>query len=90
MSDSPKIEILDYPPKRNQSAEKLWAFICRDSQGNESPCGMETAMGWTAMITSEWRIVERLRPVVRKLAKDRPSFKFILRQYAESTDLEEL
>lgn len=82
--------IIDYPPNRNQSAEKLWCYIAIDKDGNESPCGMMGAHGWMAMMSSEWRLVEKMRPAAVSMARQTPELRIVLRQYSEFTDLETL
>lgn len=86
----PDLIIID-PPQRNQSAEKFWAFVCIDRDGNESICGMNTGIGWMMMATTNFVMLEPLRQSARRLAAESPEgTKIILREYHNYTDIEEL
>lgn len=83
--------VINYPPNRNQSAAKLWCYISVDKEGNEAPCGMLGSHGWMAMMSSEWRLVEKMRPQAVKMARALPAgLRIILREYSDCTDLETL
>lgn len=77
-------------PQRGGSAEKLWAFIAIDSEGNESVCGFGGLNGSMACITNSWARVEYLRPQIRAMARAFPNLRIVLRVYSDATDIETL
>lgn len=77
-------------PQRGQSAEKLWAFIAIDSEGNESVCGYMGPNGAIACVADKWERVEQLRPHMVAMARVFPKVRIVLRVYSDATDIETL
>lgn len=81
-------------PEHNGLAVEIYAIICIDPDGNEGLCGcyMEKAGGFVPFVFNKLETIDAVRknymPQLKALSK--PGCKFVVRKYADYTDIEEI
>jgi hypothetical protein len=76
-----------HDPGNYLKIDTMFAFISQDEQGNEGVVGMPTANGVMAMVGADMRMVDKLRPIAKQIAKHTKK-KIVLIKFENRTDLE--